>query len=343
MDSQVKEFNQLIENSDRILITSHLAPDPDAVCSALLVANTIKANNPKKDIIVSLEEEPEGLGFLIGYSRIKFGSLLGAIKSYKPGLVVITDANNYDRCSRLEGRAIRQYIRKSGLRTVIIDHHEPGDHDKVDLYLREHSPATTQSVFSLLFEKLELKKPAGYAEITLPGIISDTSRFLYDNPDHRQTFAIVSDLLDVGASIESLTNRQSLYSKKHMKVLGELANNTTLEEDYTYSFISDKFRNAWIAKGHTAQELKDGVEIFVNNYLRNIDGRAWGFIVYPDLIGPKDVYGVSFRSVTGAKDVSEVARALGGGGHKPAAGAKIEAKGVEEALEKVKTAIKLLG
>ncbi len=339
METQVKEFNQLVKKSNRVLITSHLVPDPDAVCSGLLLANTLKANYPAKKVFVCLEEEPENLEFLTTIDEIKFGPLLAHVKSFEPDLLVITDANNFDRCSRLDGPDIRMHIQKNNIKTAIIDHHEPGDHDKVDLYIREHSPATTQTIFNLLFMKLKLKKPAGYAETALLGIISDTSRFLYENPAHRQTFAIVSDLLDDGSSIETLTHKQSRYAKKHMKVLGELANNTVVEKDYTYSFISDKFKSAWMNKKHTAQELKEGVEIYVNNYLRNVDGRTWGFIVYPDLIDQKDTYGVSFRSVTGARDVSEIARVLGGGGHKPAAGVKVKAKSIDEVIKEVKAVI----
>ena len=48
---------------------------------------------------------------------------------------------------------------------------------------------------------------------------------------------------------------------------------------------------------------------------------------------------VSLRSVYESTDVSQIANKLGGGGHKPAAGAKIEAKNLEEAIQKVQDAI----
>jgi nanoRNase/pAp phosphatase (c-di-AMP/oligoRNAs hydrolase) len=52
------------------------------------------------------------------------------------------------------------------------------------------------------------------------------------------------------------------------------------------------------------------------------------------------MYSVSLRSVGGVEDVSAIARRLDdGGGHKPAAGGRVKANSVQEAISKVKEAI----
>jgi len=336
-----KTLHNLILSSQNILITSHISPDPDAVCSSLLLAQTLQLNYPNKEVNINLEELPEGLKFLKSHERIHNKPLNDALRTFRPELFIILDANSFARCTRAGAEVVKKYIQSHNerIKTVIIDHHEPEDRDEVDLFIHENSPANTQIIYSLFLEKLGLKKPKDYARITLLGIVSDTSRFLYDNPAHRDTFRVVSDLLDAGASIEALANRLSRYSVSQMKVFGELANNVSTDKDYAYAFISEKFKNEWISSGKSPKELKNGAEIFVSNYLRNIDDMLWGFIAYPELLGEDNIYGVSFRAQSGIRDVSEIARKLGGGGHKPAAGAKVKAKNVEEAIAMVKKAI----
>jgi bifunctional oligoribonuclease and PAP phosphatase NrnA len=337
-----EQLAKLIESADKILVTSHTAPDPDALCSALLLGVTLAKNYPDKTINVSLEEKPSrSLDFLPSYQSIKFGALDDQVHEFAPDLLIITDANRYDRCTRLGGNAINKYVNehKDTLKTVIIDHHEPDDQDHSDLYINQGSPSVTQDVFELCFDQLGLEKPEGYEVIAMLGIIADTARFKYDNPRHRETFKVVSELLDAGASIEQLENRLNQYSLDQMKVLAELANNLTSEGDYSYTFVSDAFAKGWQEQGKAIEDFKVGCEIFTNDFIRNIDSRTWGFVIYQDLSAGWQVYGVSLRSVGPARDVSAIVLKLGGGGHKASAGAKIKADSAEAAIDLVKKAI----
>lgn len=337
-----EQLAQLIQSAKKILITSHTAPDPDAVCSALLMGATLTKNYPDKSVVVNLEEKPSrSLDFLPGYEILKFGSLLQQVQEYSPDLLIIVDANRYDRCTRLDGNALNKYVseHKDVLKTIIIDHHEPDDKDQADLYINQGNPAATQDVYELCFDQLGLEKPDGYEVIAMLGIIADTARFKYTNPRHRETFKVVSELLDAGASIEQLENKLNQYTEDQMKALAELAANLTSASDYSYAFISDDFAKNWQEQGKAIEDFKVGCEIFTNDFIRNVDSRAWGFVIYQDLSAGQEVYGVSLRSVGPAKDVAAIALKLGGGGHKAAAGAKIKAGSVQEALELVKNAI----
>jgi nanoRNase/pAp phosphatase (c-di-AMP/oligoRNAs hydrolase) len=162
---------------------------------------------------------------------------------------------------------------------------------------------------------------------------------LYDNPRHRETFKIVSDLIDEGVSIELLENRSRRYAKDEIAVLGELANNLQSVDGYSYSFVGDSFTRQWLQNDKSADEFKLGCELFVSGFIRNIGENKWGFIVYPDLTAGEKRYSASFRALGSVKDVAEIARRLGGGGHKPAAGAKFSAASIRQAVEKVRAAI----
>lgn len=334
------KFLALINDSKKILITSHVSPDPDAVCSVLLLANTLKENSPETEVLAYLEEEStKDVSFLAGYNQIKFELLLPAVKSFSPDLFVMLDSNNFERTSRKDGQGIRDYVKNQGTKTVIIDHHQPEGKDNTDLYINDGCPATVQNVYEICFGKLNLKKPAGYGDITMLGILDDTGRFLYENPRHQQTLDIVNELINDGVNIETLWNRLSRYTEDQLKVIAELIKNTVVDRTYTYSFLSDDFCAQWLESRKDPAELKDAVDWFKNNFVRSIGDNTWGFVVYKYPSETQDEYSVSFRAINGTKDVFALARKLDGGGHKAAAGGRINASDVNDAVAKVKTMI----
>jgi phosphoesterase RecJ-like protein len=341
--SQIDAFKELIQKSDRIMVTSHISPDPDAVSSTLLLGTTLKHNYPNKNVLLNLEERPvNDLSFLSDYGQLKFGPTLEQLNNFQPDLLIIVDANTYKRVSRAEEEQVRTYAstHKEHLKTAIIDHHEFDGHEETDIFINNKRPATAEEIYVLCFEQMGLQKPDGYAETTLLGIISDTQRHKFDHPGYRETYRVVANLLDDGASIEKLENKLEHYTKGELEAISHLAANITSgQEGYTYSFVSDDFLAQWTENQKSDIDLKNAVDFFVGKFIRNFEGNQWGFVIYPDVASGKDCWGVSFRSLSGIKDVSAVARKLGGGGHKPAAGAKVEASSVQDALAKVKNAI----
>lgn len=341
MEAQVEKFQQLLESAQKILITSHISPDPDAIASVLLLGKTLKLNFTNNKVEMVLEERPaRPLDFLESYQEIQFRPLLEATKGLEADLFIILDAPSLERCSRNESNLLKDFLKQARTSTAIIDHHEVHGKDNSDIYINNHRPATTQEVYELLFEKLNLKKPAGYARTTLLGIISDTSRHKFDNPLHRKTYSIVSDLLDDGASIEELETKMDRYDTLQLSVLNNLISHIKDSGNgYTYSYIDDEFANDWLKNHKSVGSFKMGFEDFTNSFLKNFENNLWGFAVYKEMVGGDDTYGVSLRAATGVKDVSKIAYKLGGGGHKPAAGAKFKASSVQEAIEKVEKAI----
>lgn len=339
MKSQTKELKELIERAQKVLITSHISPDPDALSSVLLLGTTLAHNYPDKKVVMTLEEEPERLDFLMGYSTIIFGPLLETLKGAKPDLFIMLDTVNYERCSRTGGEQVRQYLSDNSVKTAIIDHHEPVGKDDTDIYFYQGSVSATQDVYEVCFDRLKFKKPDGYGETAILGIYSDSGGFTYANPRHRQTFKIVSDLIDSGVSIEAIKNCLNQYTTEQVRALSEFAKNTSHNNEYSYSYLSDEFVSEWQASDKPLASLNTAAGFFVNDYIRSIDNIKWGFVVYLNPLAGENMYSVSFRSQSDIKDVSQIANMLGGGGHKPAAGAKIEAKNVEAAIQKVQRAI----
>lgn len=327
----IDKLKHLIESSGSVLITSHLGADPDAVCSSLLLKNTLVQNFPDKKINVVIEEVSYGLDFIEGFSSIKISSLSSAIDGYKPALVIIVDAHNIARCTR-EPETVRQLEHKFKL--AIVDHHEPDDKDEAAVYINQNSPAVTQDIYDICFNKLHLEKPKGYADLTMTGIYSDTGGFKYLSGDHKLTLKIVSDLVDAGVNIERISNSLSRITSDAIEVLSLFINNSAEYKKFNYTYLDDA-----TVETVSYPAIKQAADTFMHNYLRNIGKKTSGFLVYKDANGEPDDYKVSFRSTPGEIDVAAIAKKLGGGGHKPAAGAQIKAKNVEDAISKIKKVI----
>ncbi|MBA3757725.1 DHH family phosphoesterase [Candidatus Saccharibacteria bacterium] len=332
-----KKFLKLLLSSQTVLITSHISPDPDAVSSALLLATTLQQNYPEKVIKIILEEEPtQDLSFLAGYVQIKFQPLTDSLEKIRPDLLILLDAGAFKRVSRNDSDQVKGFVQQHNVKTIVIDHHEAEGKDIVDVYINNKRPATAEEVYVLCFDDLKLNKPKGYAQTALLGIISDTQRHKFDHPGYRETFRVVSELLDAGASIEKLENELESYNKNELEALSHLASNMKSSgKGYSYTFITDEFAEEWRKAKKSHLDLKKACELFGNQFIRNFENNKWGFLVYPDSVGGEGYYGVSFRSLVGVKDVAEVARQLGGGGHKPAAGAKLTAKTTKDAIKQV--------
>lgn len=336
MEDQLKH---LIDKSERILITSHVSPDPDAVASVLLMGLTLKANFSDKNFKLTLEEKPDGLDFLPGYDHLEFGAQAQIINNFKPDLVIMLDVGNIERITRGGASSIQSYLVSSRAKLVIIDHHVPEGHDKADLYIGSSEPAAASEIYNILFKKLNLKQPDPVAELTLTGIYADTGGFLYIDKTNKGIFKLTEELIEAGVSIEEIKYKLSRITQDQMKVISELAGNLSCVSGYTYSYISDEFIDEWLNAGKDFSALQKANKTFIDNYLRVVDGRLMGFVFYKNPLEADNTYSVSFRSVRYAQDVEKIAKKLSGGGHKSAAGGKVMASSIHEALEKIKQAL----
>ncbi len=336
MNDQQSKLAELLDNAVKILILSHVSPDPDAICSMLLLGTTLQLNYPHKEITMSSEEPLNDLSWLRDYDKIQIQPLLDAVKD-RPDLIIIVDAMNLGRTTRTETVAIRQQV--AGTPIVVIDHHEPVGVEPEALYSNNGYPAAAQEVYELLFNGLKLKTPEGYAQTAMTGLYSDTGGFAYLNDTYGKTLDLVKELIAQGANVEEIANKLNQYTEDQMKVFAQLATNATHAKDYSYTFLGDDFINDWTNQSKPFEDIRTARKIFMNQFVRNIGGRSWGFSLYKDPAMGTDAYSLSMRSEGGNPDVAAITNKLGGGGHKPAAGAKVEAPNLQAAVKTVQDVI----
>jgi phosphoesterase RecJ-like protein len=336
---QTTKFKELIDNSNKILITSHVSPDPDSISSILLLGTTLRTNYPNKQITMFSEELPENLSYLPGFNDIKSGSLKNVIDQENPALIIMVDAMNFVRCSRDDAREISQKLKENNTPLAIIDHHEAVGVEDNEAYINEGYPAAVQQVYETCFNQLNLQKPEGYAETTMTGLYSDTGGFAYFNDKYKETLVLITALLDAGVRVEGVKNRLYQYTEDQMKIVAELATNISHNKDYSYTFLSDEFIKNWTEGKMSLTAMHTATKIFTDNFIRNIEGRSWGFLIYADSRLGDNWYSISLRSVGGKPDVASVAGRMSGGGHKAASGARVQANSVQEAIKKVQEVI----
>lgn len=334
---------QLIKGASSIYLTSHIDSDSDSIGSILAVYNLIKQKYPKKDITMNIEAYSDGIySFLKSSEMIKDKTMLAAFKQHKPDLVVMLDGNNYGRFTKGNTQSIEQYIKGNDIKTVIIDHHPKIDHSAADLYIQKDFQSTCDIVYDIFAKDLKYRIDKEIAYCIMMGILGDTCRFFFSNQNPKHSMRVGLKLMDFDKDIVQYIERKlGGISKEKLSMLSDFISNTTIKNDYVYSYISDEeFKKIKKSNMNVSQYLITCAK-YNFEYLINIDNTNWGFTVYPDF-NDSNLYQVSFRS-TGPKDVSVLAKELGGGGHKPASGTRVKANSVNEAISTIQNAINRLG
>lgn len=281
----------------KIAIMSHYNPDPDALGSSC------------------------GLGLGLGYlgAEVSVINDAGALPRYQfiPGVSQMLsdfDPAGYDiivtcDCGDLKRVGDRLVEKLQHAKCLInIDHHlSNACFGHLNLVVEEAS-STSEIVYEIL-EGLKVPLDSQIATALFAGIMGDTGSFRYASATAK-TFLIARCLVLAGAKPDIIA--QVLYSNNSIAAVrlhGEALSRMKLHA------------GGRICELHVSQELIDqcqakpgDTEDLVEKG-RDIEGVQVAFLARWE----KGIWYVSLRSRSAAYDVSEVARSLGGGGHKSAA------------------------
>lgn len=307
----LEQVKTAILNAERIVIGTHLHPDGDALGSALGLTWALRALGKTVEPLCQ-DTVPANLRFLPGAEFMRVEPTLPAVD-----LAVIVDLETISRLGRLAPFF-------AGMdRKVTIDHHVPdkalGDIRLVD----EHAASTAELVYRVV-RALEVEITPNIATCLLTGLVTDTGgfRFAATRPRH---LVLASRLMRAGADIcminEEAYENRSLAAQK---LLGRALSNLVASEDGLIVW-STLGTDDFAATG----ALEEDTEGIVNQ-VRMVSGALVAALFREHKPGK---IRVSLRS-RGDIDVAEMARALGGGGHKNAAGISYDSGTLEEAVAK---------
>ena len=303
----------LIGKAQSIAICAHTNPDGDALGSQLALKLLIEERWPRKEVTCLLADDdpcPRIYTFLPGADQLVAASAFEGT----PDLFISVDLSIASRLNHGE-----EVMRRSK-HVAIIDHH-PCDKPYGDAALIRPSAAAAGVIVAEFAQHLGIQITPDVAQCLFCAIATDTGRFQYQNAD-AEAFEVASHLVACGAnpSEVSLNVYQSFRLQfLHLKslVMGRI---TTFEHgriSYSYATIAD------IERTGASLDESDGLV----DVVRSVAGSEVALFI-------KEVPGGKVRGNLRAKghhDISTVARALGGGGHRAASGFTIEGS-VDDAL-----------
>ncbi|MFA5393848.1 MAG: bifunctional oligoribonuclease/PAP phosphatase NrnA [Candidatus Ratteibacteria bacterium] len=302
-------------------ITSHLAPDGDAIGSEIALYFFLKAQG-KKAIIVNDESVPPDYRFLEGSETIK---TLADFKR-QPRFRDSFEAAVFLECST-KYRAGQSGRLPENVPILNIDHHfDNGLYGNVNLVSPGVS-ACGEIVHDIIIRSGGKITPE-IASALYTAILTDTSSFRFNT--NAQTLRITADLIDNGAEPNRIVEgvyEQVLFAT--LLLLGKTLSTIKQTPD-GYVVYCKVSRQMYRETGTSECDSENFID-----YLRVVEGNRVTFVLKELSDGKTRV---NLRSKS-AYDVQKVAAEFGGGGHRNAAGCTINT-GLEESERLVLAEIK---
>ncbi len=309
-----------IQKGSSIAVISHVNPDGDSLGSLLGLSLALRKLGAAVTTFVN-DEVP---------SKFKFLPSIDSALRYD-----VSQEKVFDQCFVLDcgdekrlGYSID--ILEKSRQVINIDHHISnngfGDIDIVD----SGASSTCEIIYHIITQEMGVPMDQAIATCLYTGMVTDTGNFRYDStsPD---THRIAASMLEAGVDLHKITfYLQQNNSLGSVKLLGHLL---TEMEVYAEGKVAVMQVTRQILEEYEVQY--DEVEGMIN-YGRDIEGVEVA-VVLKEL--SEQGVKVSLRSKT-SFDVSKLAQAFGGGGHRKASGAVIDCN-IEEAkkqiLDKIQT------
>ncbi len=294
-----------LRSARKLIVVTHENPDGDALGSLAAMQEILTALG--KDSIPFVGERDLPLP-----SEYRFLAL--------PGLITAPPADVDERtvvfldCGNLERNAA-EALRRDGMHIVNIDHHHDNTHFGTVNLVDPQASCTAEIVWDLMGD-LEVKPTTSIAEALYVGLITDTGRFMYENTTAR-SHLMAADLIDAGVNPHGIYRR--VYEGVPLGKLALLARGLAKVERYDDGLLTVTELNARdFAESHAEESYSEGLI----DHLRAVEGTAVAALIR-DRVSDGDggrLRKVSLRASDDRVDVSRIARAQGGGGHRQAAG-----------------------
>jgi phosphoesterase RecJ-like protein len=296
-----------LRSAQRLIVVAHEHPDGDALGSLIGMQGALTALG--KDCLMFIDASELPLP-----QEYDFLSLSGLVSSPPDDLdertVVFLDCGNLERNPA-------EALQRPGMHILNIDHHHDNTHfGTVNLVVPDAS-CTAEIVWDLM-HGLGVEPTQEIAEALYVGLITDTGRFMYENTGPR-AHRMAAELIEAGVDVHEIYRR--VYEGVPYGKLALLARGLAKVERYDSGRLTVTGLDAVdFAESDAEESYSEGVI----DHLRAVQGTAVAALVR-DRIGDTDGDGnplrkVSLRASDERVDVSAIARAQGGGGHRQAAG-----------------------
>lgn len=310
-------LREQLAKSSQCIIIPHQHPDGDAMGSATALFEYLESLGKEVSMFCATSANPKWR-FLKNADRLTTDPTV--FTNLNVNTIIVLDSGD------LRYAGVEQQVKNHPAFLINIDHHATNEYFGT-LNIVDPGAASTTNVLFHLFKALGAEFTPVIATSLLTGLITDTDNFT-NAATSADAMAAASELVKAGGDLstinELMTRNKSIDSLKLWgKVLSRLQKHDTLDLTYTYITKHD------IEEAHVSETESEGIA----NFLNNLGDTKIALILKETLDGK--IKG-SFRTIRDDVDVSVIAKRLGGGGHRRAAGFTSEGT-VDEVLNKIVT------
>jgi phosphoesterase RecJ-like protein len=307
---------------DRFLITTHEGPDGDALGSLLALHQILTQLGKDSQMFMNGAEFP----LPYEYRHMDLGEVVNEPPDdLADRTVVFLDCGNIDRMPV-------DFLQDKTLHVLNIDHHHDNTRFGTVNLVCGNKSCTAEMVFDLSKE-LGAEITKEIAESLYVGLVTDTGKFMFDNTTP-ESHHMAAELIEAGVSPAEIHRR--LYEGLPFARVQLLARALTRVQRFDDGAVTlthltrDDFTEA-----NALETDSEGIV----DHLRSVENTAVAVLIRDllaaDRAGSRKV---SLRATDGRVDVSIIARGLGGGGHRQAAGFTTQLP-IDELAERVRSEV----
>lgn len=301
-----------IRAHERFVLVTHENPDGDALGSLVAMHNVLRALGKNSVMFMGADEFP----LPHEYRFFEFDGLVStAPADIEQRTVVFLDCGNIDRNPA-------EIVKRDEALILNIDHHHDNTLFGTVNHVVPDASCTAEIVWDLM-RALDVAPTPTIADALYVGLVTDTGRFMYENTGTR-AHVMAAELIAAGVDVNAIYRR--LYEEMPVSKLGLLACALAHIERFddgrlTFTRLTQEdFRSTGAEESYS-----EGVI----DHLRSVEDTKVAAMARELLTQPTGAGApatgilrkkVSLRSTDGTVDVSAIARAGGGGGHRQAAG-----------------------
>jgi phosphoesterase RecJ-like protein len=290
-----------LRDGDRFALVTHQSPDGDALGSLVAMQGILRALG--KDTLMFIR--PDEFPLPYEYAFFQFDGLISDIpEDVDTRTIVFLDCGNFDRNAVEIGDAA----------IVNIDHHHDNTRFGTVNHVVPEASSTAEIVWDLM-QGLDVALTLPIAEALYVGLVTDTGRFMYENTGPR-SHVMAADLIEAGVDVHDIYRR--LYEGVPEPKLALLTRALAGVERYDDGRLTlARLTREDFATTGAKESFTEGII----DHLRSVEGTKVAALAR-ELTGDgcEGCSKVSLRATDGDVDVSVIARAQGGGGHRQAAG-----------------------
>jgi phosphoesterase RecJ-like protein len=294
-----------IRGGDRFVVVTHENPDGDALGSLIAMQEVLTALGKDSVMFIDAGEFPLP-------HEYRFLPLPGLVTSPPEDLAERTSL--YLDCGNLD-RGPGEALEHPGTKLVNVDHHHDNTRFGTINHVVPEASCTAEIVWDLM-HALGVEFTITIAEALYVGLVTDTGRFMYENtgvPAH----LMAAELIEAGVDVHEIYRR--VYEGVPYGKLALLARGLASVERFDDGRLT---LSRLTTEDFTDAGAEESYSEGVIDHLRAVEGTAVAALVRDRIGSPDDERPrkVSLRSSDDRVDVSRIARAQGGGGHRGAAG-----------------------